>query len=610
MEMNIESLHERLRQQGKRALPVDHFEAVKNEICDCLEKLDDEYILDESKQGLPVKAYSLALKHGGQFDKKLIADRVRVIADVIEVEGDTISIEGRSRIELLGDEYEIYAVDAKGTRYDLEYKDAVFNDFHGLDGKVFFKGNLFKVVFPILDGAEYGFVLQNKQTGEVKPIHMHSTFFSNISTAKRNVYVYNNHIIEYRDKKIKIEKRTAVKELTEKKKFEMMLRKAGRQDLLTIRKNAEKLQKGKPIWLIFDRTDKGDDNGEAFFKYLMKSGAAADYDIYYAIPKDCPDFKRISQYGPVIDMSSSRFKELYLAAEKIISSQWADWAVNPFGPDYKYVQDLRRLKYVFLQHGITKDDISGFAHKTKRNLAMFLTAAPMEYESIVNGNYGYTEKQVKLAGFPRFDTLNDESEKLIVIMPSWRGNMNLVPEEGIKAGFKYSEIFKESDYFKFYNGLINDAGLLEAMKEKGYRGAFCIHPHFAKQTVDFTANDVFEIKKIPFSYQEMFAKGSVLVTDYSSVAFDFAYMKKPVVYSQFDRETFYEGHTYNQGYFSYERDGFGPVCTDYESAVKTITDLVMNDCREPEEYRQRVETFFAFTDKDNCRRVFEEIRGL
>lgn len=49
-----------------------------------------------------------------------------------------------------------------------------------------------------------------------------------------------------------------------------------------------------------------------------------------------------------------------------------------------------------------------------------------------------------------------------------------------------------------------------------------------------------------------------MVTDYSSVAFDFAYMKKSLVYAQFDREAFFEGQTYDEGYFNYETDGFGP----------------------------------------------------
>ena len=53
----------------------------------------------------------------------------------------------------------------------------------------------------------------------------------------------------------------------------------------------------------------------------------------------------------------------------------------------------------------------------------------------------------------------------------------------------------------------------------------------------------------------------------SSVAFDFAYLGKPVIYAQFDKEEFYEKHDYKAGYFNYERDGFGEVVYDLESTV-------------------------------------------
>ena len=49
-----------------------------------------------------------------------------------------------------------------------------------------------------------------------------------------------------------------------------------------------------------------------------------------------------------------------------------------------------------------------------------------------------------------------------------------------------------------------------------------------------------------------------MLTDYSSVAFDFAYLRKPIVYAHFDKEAFFSGeHSYTAGYFDYERDGFG-----------------------------------------------------
>ena len=103
---------------------------------------------------------------------------------------------------------------------------------------------------------------------------------------------------------------------------------------------------------------------------------------------------------------------------------------------------------------------------------------------------------------------------------------------------------------------------------------------------------MFEVNEGLVDYQKEFVEGALLVTDYSSVAFDFAYLKKPVVYSQFDKEEFYKKHTYSEGYFSYENDGFGPVCTDLKSTVKAIVDEINNSCENNEKYLARIEKFY------------------
>ena len=43
-----------------------------------------------------------------------------------------------------------------------------------------------------------------------------------------------------------------------------------------------------------------------------------------------------------------------------------------------------------------------------------------------------------------------------------------------------------------------------------------------------------------YSYKDIFAQTDLMITDYSSVAFDFAYLRKPIVYSQFDRDSFFQ----------------------------------------------------------------------
>ena len=84
-------------------------------------------------------------------------------------------------------------------------------------------------------------------------------------------------------------------------------------------------------------------------------------------------------------------------------------------------------------------------------------------------------------------------------------------------------------------------------------------------------------------------------------------MKKPVLYYQFDREEFFANHTVSEGYFSYEDDGFGEVVYDETRLVELICRYIEGGCTIKKEYLSRVEGFFRFHDRNNCKRVFDKI---
>ena len=65
-----------------------------------------------------------------------------------------------------------------------------------------------------------------------------------------------------------------------------------------------------------------------------------------------------------------------------------------------------------------------------------------------------------------------------------------------------------------------------------------------------------------------------------------------------------------RGYFDYERDGFGEVTYDLESTIDLILNYVSTGCKLKDLYRQRIDSFFAFRDQDNCQRVVERILSL
>ena len=57
-------------------------------------------------------------------------------------------------------------------------------------------------------------------------------------------------------------------------------------------------------------------------------------------------------------------------------------------------------------------------------------------------------------------------------------------------------------------------------------------------------------------------------------------------------------------------DGFGEVEHDLEGTVDRIIEYMENGCQLKDKYRERIDNFFAFHDKNNCQRVYEKIKEL
>lgn len=376
-----------------------------------------------------------------------------------------------------------------------------------------------------------------------------------------------------------------------------------------------KLIHRKPIWLISDRIQIARDNGQAFFEYLINQ---KDLPVkpYFILSKNANDYKvlKAKYKRKLLCHNSFRHKMLHLAASKIISAQADNYVTNLFGNGKYYLGDLYNFEFVFLQHGITKDDLSPWLNINNRTIDMFVTASSYEYDSFTSGEYKYNfpKEWIKLTGFARFDKLIDDNvkkEKTILIMPTWRNNLVSLLDK--KTGERlYDLAFKETDYFKYYNELINNERLLKYISKKGYKIRFIPHVNMMQQIRDFKTNEYVEIVSTSVNYTEEFQKNSLLITDYSSVFFDFCYLNKPVIYSQFDSDTFFTGQVYDKGYFSYEKHGFGPICKTINETVDNIIEIIDNDCKLNKKYKNKIDKFYKYHDKNNCKRIYDEIINL
>lgn len=357
----------------------------------------------------------------------------------------------------------------------------------------------------------------------------------------------------------------------------------------------------KNVWLVSDRLDSAGDNGEAFFKYL-KENKPKGVKAYFVIKKSSPDHKRMKKIGKVVAPHTNKFNLLFLHAKKNISSQLDRYIIEPYFT--KYLKDiLAGQQTVFLQHGIIKDDLSNAYSRFNQGMDLFVTSAKAEYDSIAfNKDYGLGANNVILTGLARFDYLENNPEKIIYVLPTWRHSLlRFVQEENLTE-------LKKSDFYKFYSEFLNNKKLVSLLDEYGYKLKFVPHELAKVMFRDFvpTSQNI-EVEACNVSYQEIFKTGSILVTDYSSTAFDFAYLMKPVIYVQFDKDTIYSNHTYKPGYFEYERDGLGKVTYDLDSAINEIENTLKNNAKMDKIYLDRVKNFYAFTDRNNCERTLKEI---
>lgn len=342
------------------------------------------------------------------------------------------------------------------------------------------------------------------------------------------------------------------------------------------------------------------DNAYWLYKYVRENFPVIN--AYFVITPNAFDRDKLLVFGEerIIDYGSFKHYIYALAALYNIGSQ----AECAYPIRSKFVGFFKRYlkgmpKSIFLQHGVIENDLCKELAKKRTGLDFFATSARCEYEDICK-RYGYTNNEVQLTGLCRFDHLKkyNGDERVILLMPTWR--MYLA------AGDRGN--FETSRYFKAYQSLLDCRELHQYLREYGYKMIF--YPHYACQkylnSFQKTSDRIILADKEHYDVQDLLVRANILITDFSSVHFDFAYMHKPLIYYQFDEEDFWGKH-YSRGYFSYLEHGFGPVCKTEEEVLDSIRLLLKNNAVMDPYYLKRAAAFFAYSDDKNCERTFEAI---
>lgn len=349
------------------------------------------------------------------------------------------------------------------------------------------------------------------------------------------------------------------------------------------------------------------DNSYYFFKYCMENNME-EYmkrEIYYVIDKKSPDWPRVEPYEEnVLDFMSLKYMVYLLASTLMVSSDTKTHAYVWRCKGSVLYKFLKGKKVVFLQHGVTsfKKVDKVYARNTKDACNLFIVTSNDEYD-IVRNYFRYKENEIAITGFARWDALIDKSagRKEILLMPTWRNWLDDIEEE----------IFRQSDYYKNYTRLLSSQTLRDILEKYDVTLNFYVHPKFMDYISSFHS-DYDRIRIILMGEEplnQLMMQCKLLITDYSSVAWDVYYQGKPVLFYQFDVNTYQEAHG---SYIDFKTDLFGNRTEDLDQLIDYIEESCKNDFVLEEKYAVQRKKCFKYVDQNNSRRICDAIieRGL
>ena len=343
-------------------------------------------------------------------------------------------------------------------------------------------------------------------------------------------------------------------------------------------------------WVVYERGTDARDNGYWFYKYLKESHP--EIKVYYIIDRHSADYHKVKE--DAVQLGSIKNYWVMATAKKRVSSHYG-MGIPFVGLKVYDICGLNK-NYYFLQHGIIYARIE-FCCASNCKVKLFVCGAKPESDFVEN-TYGHPKGVVEYTGLARFDHLHDiQIKRQILVMPTWRGRLN----ERSK--------FVESEYLKNWQALLSDKALIDRLEKENIQLVFYVHYEFQKYVDCFKSysDNVIIARFEEYDVQTLLKESALLVTDFSSVFFDFAYMRKPIVYFHFDKDRFFLEERGSGSYFTYEEMGFGSVCQTVEETVSQIISSIDDNFELKNIYAERIKGFFPLYDKNNCERIYRAI---
>ncbi|PRZ04939.1 CDP-glycerol glycerophosphotransferase (TagB/SpsB family) [Isoptericola sp. CG 20/1183] len=347
------------------------------------------------------------------------------------------------------------------------------------------------------------------------------------------------------------------------------------------------------IWLVGELPYKAQDNGYHLFRWIRQSHPRRR--AYYVIDGDAPDLRRLEGLGNVVLRNSREHVRVAFLASRLVGTHHAEYLLPSRDP--RTIAGARGVR-VFLRHGIsgTKNMVANYGRFAPGfSTDRFHVSSDREREVAIK-EFGYRPAQVRVTGLPRFDQLlapSDRPPSGILVIPTWR------------EWLVHRDSFETSAYRDQWQAFLSHPQLAELMRG-GLRVTFILHPNMRHFADMFHAPGVQILKQGEVDVQTLLRDHAALITDYSSVAFDFALQRRPVAYFQFDQEKFFGPHG---THLDLEQELPGPIVNDVDTLVDEVRHTAGTGFAVRSEYADRAARLVRYHDRRNCERVAASVRS-
>lgn len=278
------------------------------------------------------------------------------------------------------------------------------------------------------------------------------------------------------------------------------------------------------------------------------------------------------------------------------------WMPKPKGT--KYIQTWHGTPLKKL--GIDIEEIHMPGTTTSDYKRNFITEAkkwdylvsPNPYSTeIFRSAFDYPGKIIE-SGYPRNDILSNHSEMLVSKLKKKLG----IPAE--KKVMLYAPTWRDNEFYEKGKYKFEFQFDLNKWKEEfGDEWVLLSRMHYlVAENFDFSAHEgtVYDVSSYP-DIRDLYLISDLMITDYSSVFFDYSVLDRPIVFFMYDLETYRD--QLRGFYMDIEEEAPGPIVESEEELFGAINDLKDANVLMDPKFRVFKEKFSALEDGHAAERV-------